>query len=143
MRQRGRKSAEALAINVSGTPARLTAPPGLTVKERVEFERLVNAADPNHFRKGDIPLLVSLAQATLLARKLGRDPNKVAEWEKATRVQMSLATKLRMTPQARFDRKTVGSMQPGGIAPWHRTPNDPNSDEDEEWDRDDDKKDLQ
>jgi hypothetical protein len=137
MRQRGRRSAEALAINVSGAPTRLTAPSGLNAKERAQFEELVNAADPNHFRKGDTPLLVSLAQATLLAQKLGRDPTKVGEWEKATRVQMSLATKLRMTPQARFDRKTIGSMQPGG--------NDPNSDEDEEWPRAaaDDKKDLQ
>jgi hypothetical protein len=74
MRQRGRRSAEALAINVSGAPTRLTAPSGLNAKERAQFEELVNAADPNHFRKGDTPLLVSLAQATLLAQKLGRDP---------------------------------------------------------------------
>lgn len=51
MRQRGRRSAEALAINVSGAPTRLTAPSGLNAKERAQFEELVNAADPNHFRK--------------------------------------------------------------------------------------------
>ncbi len=122
MRQRGRKSADQLSINVSGTPPRLTAPSGLNAKERELFKELVSASEPDHFRETDIPLLVSLAQATLLAHKLGRNPNQVVGWEKACRVQAMLATKLRMTPQSRTDPKTIARMRPNdvGIAPWHR-----------------------
>jgi hypothetical protein len=120
MRQRGRRSAEALAINVSRAPSRLTAPSSLNAKERAQFEALIDASDPKHFRKSDIPLLVSLAQAALLSHKLGRDPDRIGEWEKVTRVQAMLATKLRLTPQSRTDPKTVARMQQNGTAPWHR-----------------------
>jgi hypothetical protein len=120
MRQRGRKSADRLAINVNGDPPRLNPPSGLNPKECKLFEQLIAAADPRHFRESDSPLLVSLVQATLMAHKLGRDPSKVAEWEKATRVQAMLATKLRMTPQARTDPKVIARMQQNGIVPWHR-----------------------
>jgi hypothetical protein len=129
MLQRGRKSANLLVINTSDAPPRLTAPSGLSVKERALFEELVTACDPKHFRKGDTPLLVSLVQAMLMAHRLGRNPNKVAEWEKAVRVMAMLATKLRMTPQARTDPKTIAHQrQHSGTAPWHRK-----GDDDEQW----------
>jgi hypothetical protein len=124
MRQRGRRSADRLAINVTGESARLTAPSSLSSKERALFEQLVDAADPRHFRESDGPLLVSLVLATLMAHSLGRDPSKVAAWVKATRVQAMLATKLRMTPQARTDPRKIARMQPDGPAPWHRKEDD-------------------
>jgi hypothetical protein len=68
-----------------------------------------------------LPLLVSFVQATLLARRTVRDPD-VTNWEKAARVQMALATKLRLSPQSRLDPKTVARRQPErtGPAPWER-----------------------
>jgi hypothetical protein len=118
MRQRGRKSADQLAVNVSGGQRRLATPKGLTAKEREAFERLVNTTSPEQFRPGDTPLLVALAQATIQAHKLGRDSSRIADWERATRVMMALSTKLRLTPQSRADAKTIGRMQ-SGLAPWH------------------------
>ena len=138
MRQRGRRSAEALAINnVDGSPPRLTAPAGLNTKERVLFEQLVHTTSPSHFRASDASLLVAFVQAILLSRKLGRDLSKVAEWEKATRTMASLATRLRLTPQSRSDPKTIARMQQpnDGVAPWHRgalNPNDSSYDSDDE-----------
>jgi hypothetical protein len=50
-------------------------------------------------------MLVAYCQSISKVHKLGRGVN-VADWEKATRVMMSLGTKLKLTPQAdrRVDR---------------------------------------
>jgi hypothetical protein len=145
MRTRGRRSAESLAINaVDGTPARLTAPAGLTTKERALFLQLVNACSPNHLRAADTPLLITYVQAALLARELGRDPKKTREWERAARTMAALAVRLRLTPQSRKRPETIARQRQNGIAPWHAT--SPECDEDdEEWPRTAvaDKKDLQ
>jgi hypothetical protein len=57
-----------------------------------------------------------------MARALARDPDRVAEWERAVRVQASLATKLRLSPQSPLDPKTVARRMSGvqfsGRAPW-------------------------
>jgi hypothetical protein len=137
MRQRGRRTAEALAINVDGTPPRLTAPAGLNAKERALFEDLINACDPKHFRASDTPLLVSMVQATLMVQKLARTPSKIQEWERAARVQMALATKLRLSPHSRTDPKTITRQQHYvGPAPWDVTggPTDPKYDSTDEDD---------
>jgi hypothetical protein len=62
----------------------------------------------------------NLGQAANLARSLGGDPDKFALWEKAVRLTAMLATKLRLSPQARVDPKTAGRMaQPSqGNEPW-------------------------
>ena len=107
MRQRGRHSAEALAINnVDGSPLRLTAPAGLNTKERVLFEQLVHTTSPRHFRASDVSLLVAFVQAIAVAQA-GPRFKQGAEWEKATRMMASLATRLRLTPQSRSDPKTI------------------------------------
>ena len=114
MRQRGRKSADLIAMNVDGRPPRLTVPSGLNAKESALAQELIDSAAPEHFRATDAPLLVALVQATLMSRSLARDatkardPAKIASWEKATRTMASLATKLRLSPQSRTDPKTVG-----------------------------------
>ena len=127
MRQRGRKSAELIAMGVDGRPPRLTVPSGLNAKECALAQELIDAAAPEHFRASDAPLLVALVQATLLSRNLardatkGRDPAKVASWERATRTMASLATKLRLSPQSRTDPKTTGRETVSNIrAPWLR-----------------------
>ena len=136
MHQRGRKSAaNVIALNVS-TLAPLTAPSALSRAEKTLFNELVGSCHPEHFVKSDLPLLISYVQSTLLSRcaatKLAKDPSMVTVWEKATRMQATLATRLRLAPQARSDPKTVGVRQRNarlGLAPWHGR----NDDDAEGW----------
>ena len=122
MTQRGRKSAANLAaLRLDGTPPRLEPPTYLRHDERTLFAELVVGCSPKHFVASDLPLLVSFVQATLLARCTARDPSKIAVWEKAVRVQATLATRLRLAPQARTDPKTIARQQAAqrlGPAPW-------------------------
>jgi hypothetical protein len=123
MRQRGRKSAANLVtLNVNGTSPKLVAPAYLRDDERTLFVELIGACSPNHFVESDMPLLVSYIQSTLLSRSaaagLADDPSKIIIWEKATRMQAMLATRLRLAPQARTDPKTIGRYQPPGRPPW-------------------------
>ena len=127
MRKRGRKSADELAvINVNGDPPRLDPPPTLTDPERALFVEIVQACSPKHFVPSDVPLVVSYVQATLLSRQAvtnaATTPAMLALWEKATRMQATLATRLRLSPQARTDPKTVGRQMPQRIGPppWER-----------------------
>jgi hypothetical protein len=120
MRQRGRKSADSLAVlSVNGKQPRLSAPPSLDDNERALFDELVAACYPSHFRESDIPLLISFVQATLIAQGTAHDPSKAALWERAVRMQATLATRLRLAPQSRVDPKTLGRQQlPAGPRPW-------------------------
>jgi hypothetical protein len=135
MGQRGRKSTASnlVALDFTGTQPRLTPPSTLKQAERVLFLELVNGCDPRHFVKSDIPLMVSFVQATILSRRTA-NPSMVGIWEKATRVQAMLATRLRLSPQARTDPKITGRQQArqqeDHLAPWHR-------DDKEDWFKDD------
>jgi hypothetical protein len=127
MRKRGRKSCDELAIiNVNGDPPRLDPPPTLTDPERALFVEIVQACSPKHFVPSDLPLVVSYVQATLLSRQAVTNaaaaPAMLALWEKATRMQATLATRLRLSPQARTDPKTIGRQMPQrtGPPPWER-----------------------
>jgi hypothetical protein len=85
MRQRGRRSAAALeVINVNGRPDRLEPPRYLNKTERAVF---VELAATRHFVPTDAVLLASLAQATVMARRVARDPAKSAVWERAVKMQ--------------------------------------------------------
>jgi hypothetical protein len=123
MRQRGRKSAANLAIvpAVNGAGPQLEPPRYLNKAERSLFVELVSAS--GHFRVVDVPLLASLAQATLIARRSAHTGN-LATWERAVRMQAMLSTRLRITPQARTDPKTVGRQHiRQGPAPWENWSN--------------------
>lgn len=104
-------------ISVDGRADRLQPPRYLNKIEKAVFVEL--AVTGGHFVPTDAALLASLAQATVMARKAARDPAKLSMWERAVRVQAMLSTKLRLTPQARSDPKTVGRQQQRGfLAPW-------------------------
>jgi hypothetical protein len=121
--RRGRKSAASLLIPDVVSTTRLSAPSGLSLKERVVFEAITAACDPSHFRKSDVPLIVAYVQATLLSHKFGRNVSKVKEWEAATRTMISLSTKLRLNPHTRADPKTVARQRglPTDVKPpWER-----------------------
>ncbi len=124
MKQRGRSPANLSGINVKGDPPRLDPPPDLADDERSLFLEIVGTCSPKHFVPSDLPLLISFVQATLLSRqavsKAADDPKALALWEKATRMQATLATRLRLAPQSRFDGKATARRQPPylGPLPW-------------------------
>jgi hypothetical protein len=96
---------------------RLDPPRSLSKQERDLFIEL--AAQAGHLKAVDIPLLASLAQSILLARRLARDPSKAKEWDRAVRTQMTLTRSLRMTPQSRIDARAAGRHDPPqGPTPW-------------------------
>jgi hypothetical protein len=100
-------------INVNGE-TRIVAPSTLTPRERKVFNEIVNACTADHFRNSDIPLLTSFCTATVVSRSMANKPKQFSTFEKATRLQAALATKLRLNPQTRLDpksvhRQTVGS----------------------------------
>jgi len=123
MHQRGRNSiaSNVVALNVDGSPPRLNAPLGLSAEERRTFNELISVCDPRHFVKSDLPLLVSYVQSTLLSRwaasRMKKDPGMAPIWEKATRMQATLATRLRLAPQARTDPKTIARQN---LHPYHQ-----------------------
>src|SRR5262245_48509403 len=122
MKQRGRKSASSLAtLCVDGEPPRLNPPADLTDDERTLFVELVDVCSRRHFVASDLPLLVSYVQATLLSRQAvknaAKDAGALAIWEKATRMQATLATRLRLAPQSRMDPKTLARQQPKLVRP--------------------------
>ena len=121
--QRGRKSAANVsAPNINGTSPRLTAPASMTTAERQLFNELIAACAANHFRRSDIPLITSYVEATLMARAAARDPERFAIWERAIKLQCTLSTRLRLTPSARSDPKTVARGQTNDLRfPWEST----------------------
>jgi hypothetical protein len=124
MKQRGRKSLANLALNVIDcAQAPLVPPAFLTKTERALFTDI--AASATHLKPVDVPLLTSLVQAAALAHRLAqaRNPVRIGDWERATRTQASLSTKLRLTPQSRIDSRAAGRavVAPmSGPYPWER-----------------------
>ena len=112
--KRGRKSiAEITMSPVANAKAMRLAPPSdLGRDEAALFRQLVASCPAEHFVASDMPLVVSFVQATVLSRRaakaLSKDASYVTVWEKATRMQATLATRLRLAPQSRIDSKTVG-----------------------------------
>ena len=51
MRQRGRKSANVVALDHLGEPLRLSAPVDLNAPERKLFATMIAAIDPTHLRE--------------------------------------------------------------------------------------------
>ena len=119
-----RRSAADLATpRIATEPRWLEPPKHLTDAERSLFVELVEACAPNHFVKSDLPLLTSYVQATLLSRRAVNtafdDKDSLAIWERATKMQVSLAAKLRLAPQQRADPKTIARNTPKPFrAPW-------------------------
>jgi hypothetical protein len=118
MRQRGRPSSVVTFPIVDGSPSRLQPPASLRKAEAAIFAQVINACSPHHFDERDLPLLISYVQATVMAHRMAGHPDKAAIWERATRLQMALATKLRITPQARMDR-TLAHLQPGNTVSYY------------------------
>jgi phage terminase small subunit len=123
VKQRGRKSAasmELICIDTRRKP--IDCPAGLPREVEEIFEQTVASCAPQHFREADVPLLVSYCTATHLTRRyassIREDATALKAWTECTKLQISLATKLRLTPSSRLDRKTVGREEPPMKRPW-------------------------
>ena len=122
---RGRKSAAELSIvPIDAGRVRIEPPDQLEAEAAQIFREVVSSCEPRHFRKSDIPLLANFARATYLAghysRKVGELDGAFKSWCEATKIQMQLATKLRLTPQTRTDSRAADrSTDTSDIpAPW-------------------------
>ena len=118
MQQRGRKSIGNLAaLNVTGSPPRLTPPSSLSDPERKIFAATVAACD--HLRAPDLPLLCRYAETVALsnhaAERLrvnvmkGRPSQWLATQERLVKLLISLGRQLRLSPISRSssDPKTL------------------------------------
>jgi hypothetical protein len=129
--KRGRLSASDLSVvgpNTSGTRPPLIPLQPLKSSEKRVFDLIVR--ENAHLRQTDVPLLMGLARAT--AGLFGVET--AGDFEKLARVQMSYATRLRITPQARTHPTTLGRRiadQNNGPRPWDRVRGGEDSNKDE------------
>jgi phage terminase small subunit len=96
---------------------RLDPPAGLGKGAAAIFRALVASADPTHFRRSDLPLLVEYANACAAAAAAaaeleaggavinGRPSPWLIVQEKSVRAMTALSLRLRLSPQSRMDRK--------------------------------------
>lgn len=126
-----RKSLAALSVAPIGV-RRVKPPADLPAPCVALWRELVESLPPDRFHTSDRPLLAlycrHLHQAHLALSKIEEfgacDGESLNPWlkvaEAATKQCAVLATKLRLAPQSRLDRKTVGSAARGGgsRAPW-------------------------
>ena len=126
MQQRGRKSiANVVALNVDGSPPRLTPPSSLSDREREIFAATVAACD--HLRASDLPLLCRYVEVVALsdhaAEKLridvmkGRPSQWLATQERLVKLLISLSRQLRLTPISRASSDPKTLMRHNGGAP--------------------------
>ena len=118
MQQRGRRSiASLVALDVDGSPPRLTPPSSLSDPERRIFAATVAAS--GHLRASDMPLLCRYVEIVALsdhaAERLradvmkGRPSQWLATQERLIKVLISLGRQLRLSPLSRAssDPKTL------------------------------------
>ena len=118
MQQRGRKSvANLAALNVTGSPPRLTPPSSLSDPERRIFAATV--ADCDHLRASDMPLLRRYCEVVALSDRAaerlridvmkGRPSPSLALQERLVKLLIVLGRQLRLSPLSRSssDPKTL------------------------------------
>jgi len=138
MKQRGRKSANAAAVAAARWDSRPVAPDDLSDEEKVLWTDIVATKSADWFDAGSLPLLRELVKLDTDVRLLGskvesfepewlNDKEGLARYEKLIsmrdRVQnrmVNIATKLRLTQQARFQPVTAATRSRGRPAakPW-------------------------
>jgi len=122
MLQRGRRSKAKLAIASASDRKRprINPPAFLSTAGRSLFADIVASCPPKQFTKSDAELLATFAAVTLIVRETAGDPEAFNKWEKAARLQASLAVRLKLTPSSR-PTKALGRGVPDpddGPFPW-------------------------
>jgi hypothetical protein len=116
MKQRGRKSAAAMAMQsvivpIATRPLPAPNPDGRAPDADALFDDLLRSVPRDHFAKWDLPLLRTYAGALVVAReaeaRAATDPQALKRWEAAARVCSQLAGKLRVCPSARLEARTA------------------------------------
>lgn len=122
---KGRRSIASLTTpTIDVKASRISAPSTLTLKERNEFNRIVAACAPEHFRESDISLLENFVGLTLLCRATRNKPKQFAVFKEAVKLHKDLSVKLRLAPSTRSHHRTVardGAGQPTSnetVPPW-------------------------
>lgn len=141
MKQRGRKSAAQLAT-VTAMPLRMLEAPGdLSPEEAAVWSRVAATKPGDWWDAGSMPLLAQYARATVqaelvaeLVRTVGQnmvaDPSELGRYKELRKLQAalsaemtSLATKMRLTQQSRYNAKNSDTASRrgggGGMKPWH------------------------
>lgn len=130
-----RKSLAALSVATPIGKHRIQPPADLPEPCRAIWRELVDSLPPDRFHASDRPLLVmycrALLQAQLAFEALEQygacDGDSVSPWlrvsDSAAKQAATLATKLRLCPQSRLDRKVAGPAARGGNEPrpWEPT----------------------
>ena len=109
--KRGPKSAAELNVvklDLTNTRPKITPPSSLNAAEKALFNEVVR--NNAHLLPGDALLIGAFVQALAKANKLAKksDAASIASWEKVSRVMIALATKLRLTQQAKTHHITAG-----------------------------------
>ena len=109
--KRGPKSSAELNVvklDVTNARSKIIAPSSLNAPEKALFNEVV--CNNAHLTPGDALLIGAFVQAFAKTNKLAKksDAASVASWEKTSRVMISLATKLRLTQQAKTHHITAG-----------------------------------
>ena len=146
MRQRGRKSSAGLSVVRLNPAKRDPPPPGLSPEAAAEWKAIVSHMPGDWFGREAHPLLAALCRHIIEAERIsaslatldealaaevaqGRPAIEVicesahtrdrllAMRDRETRAASSLATRLRLTPQSRYD-KTKATVRRSGIPPW-------------------------
>lgn len=135
MKQRGRKSAAALAVKPVTRAKKHVAPPeGMPEAGASLWRAIVEELPPEHFRFGDLPLLENYVRAVLLAdeaqtqidadglvvgTRLGPKPNPaLAIRDQAVKQQAALAAKLRLCVSSRVRAEDASLRKLDGPRPW-------------------------
>jgi len=127
--QRGRKTAGALEAAVSAQ--RPEALEYLTGPQKIIWARVVDSLPPDWFRPETLDLLGEYCEQITMSRKVGRmiealpDDAPVAELEqlirlkeKASRLVIALATKMRLSQQSSYDKSKVKGSAVKADDPW-------------------------
>jgi hypothetical protein len=110
----GRKSAAEInnLVCIDTQRLRLAPPDFLNAHETAIFSSIVDNCDPQHFRKSELPLLCSYVTAVNLSRWHAHELNEGHQdhhrpWLETTKLVALLASRLRLAPSTRLDKKTV------------------------------------
>ena len=126
--KRGRKSsAELSVISINSKRKPIDPPAELSPEERAIWWEITESVAPNHLRDSDRPILSALCTAIHLSRFYareigGEDASAFKSYTEATKLVISLTTKLRLTPQSRSRPETVARHEGRrrGSAPWEQ-----------------------
>jgi hypothetical protein len=124
-----RPGANVFPLGTSQARPKMTPIGSLTRNERRVFD--YTARENGHLKLADIPMLELYAMA--YCRAVANKHKGVQAWEREARVVMAFSTKLRLTPQATTEPRTVARLRAEAELanmrkPWARDPDDEDDD---------------